>query len=89
MKQKILWYIGLIVALLTAAIGYCSCSETNRYSVEIHNADSMSSEFYASSVDECRQIACKFNNSKVIIKEYQSPVSWRPIESYYIYYSRK
>lgn len=26
MKNKFLWWAGLIVALLTAAIGYCSCS---------------------------------------------------------------
>lgn len=26
MKKKILWYVGLIIAILTAVISYCSCS---------------------------------------------------------------
>lgn len=26
MKKKILWWLGLIVCLLSAAIGYCSCT---------------------------------------------------------------
>ena len=26
MKSKILWWLGLIVALISAAIAYCSCT---------------------------------------------------------------
>lgn len=26
MKKKVLWWIGLIIAVLTAIVSYCSCS---------------------------------------------------------------
>lgn len=44
MKTKILWWLGLVVCVLTAIIGYCSCTagitigKSNRIEQTVTNA---------------------------------------------------